>query len=113
MIRFELGVAITLAVSAFGSLVLFYLAREKVGKVRLPVHVDESEDVIHRHDPFDVTTLEDITDGYPIDADAFWASVRCIEMAGSANIVSIDRCDEENLLSCSYLSPCWLSTMSF
>lgn len=79
MIRFELGVAITLAVSAGCSLILFYLTREKDGKVQLPTHVDESEDVVNGHDPFEVTTLEDIIDGYPIDADAFWASVRVLK----------------------------------
>jgi hypothetical protein len=79
MIRFELGVAITLAVSAGCSLILFYLTREKDGKVQLPTHVDESEDVVNGHDPFEVTTLEDIIDGYPIDADAFWVSVRVLK----------------------------------
>jgi hypothetical protein len=79
MIRFELGVAITLAVSAGCSLISFYLTREKDGKVQLPTHVDESEDVVNGHDPFEVTTLEDIIDGYPIDADAFWASVRVLK----------------------------------
>ena len=76
MIQFELQVAIALAITAFASLIVFYLTRAKDGKIQLPTHVEESENVLHGHDPFDVTTLEDIIDGYPIDPDAFWASVR-------------------------------------
>jgi len=93
MIRFEFGVAITLAVSACGSLVVFYLTRQKEGKVQLPIHVDESEDVLHGHDPFDVTTREDIIDGYPINPDAFWASVRCGQSGSteSADFMFVDR----------------------
>lgn len=74
MLRFELGVAITLAASTCCSLIVFYLTRDKEGKVQLPTHVNESSNV--GHDPFDVTTPEDIIDGYPIDADAFWALMR-------------------------------------
>ena len=80
MVRFELGVAVALAVSAGGSLLVFYVTREKTGKVQLPTHANESEDVFHWHDPFDIATPEDIIDGYPINADAFWASVRRVEM---------------------------------
>jgi hypothetical protein len=80
MIRFELEIAITLAVGAVGSLFVFYLTREKEGKLRLPINVDESEDFLHGHDPFDVTTPEDVIDGYPIDPDAFWTSVSCVEL---------------------------------
>jgi hypothetical protein len=80
MVRFELAVAITLASSACVSLIVFYLTRDQEGKVQLPTHVDESEHVLYGHDPFDVTTPEDIIDGYPIDADAFWASVCRVEL---------------------------------
>ena len=79
MVRFELGVALTLATSACGSLLVFYLTREKEGKLQLPTRADEVEDELHGHDPFDIVTPEDFIDGYPINADAFWASVRRVE----------------------------------
>jgi hypothetical protein len=80
MVRFELAVAVTLASSACVSLLVFYLTRDKEGKVQLPTHIDESEHIRHGHDPFDVTTLDDAIDGYPIDSDAFWALVRRFEL---------------------------------
>lgn len=75
---FQLEVAITLAVSAFCSFVVFYLSQEKEGNIQLPTNVeaDSAEDFDrHEPDPFDVTTPEDLVDGYPIDGEAFWARV--------------------------------------
>ena len=76
MSRFELHVSLTLAASALASLLVFYSTRQKEGKIRLPTHVDESEDALRGHDPFEVTTAVDALDGYPIDPDAFWNRVR-------------------------------------
>jgi hypothetical protein len=111
MVRFERGVAITLAVSACGSLLIFYLTREKEGKVQLPTHVDESEHVLHGHDPFDITTPEDLIDGYPINADAFWALVRRVEMVALrwSSLIpcsSIDATKKDSYLAvtCRYIS---------
>lgn len=74
--QYELEVAIALAVAGCGSLIVLYVTRTTLGKIQLPTHFDETEDsILHIHDPFDVTTFEDIIDGYPVDADAFWASV--------------------------------------
>ena len=70
MPRFQLPIAIALVVSAVISLLTFYLTRAKDGKIQLPV-VDEQNE----HDAFDVTRPEDLTDGYPIDAENFWIRV--------------------------------------
>jgi hypothetical protein len=78
MPRFQLEVALALAVSACGSLTVFYLTRTKEGKVQLPTYIDESEDGLNGNDPFDVTKPEDIIDGYPIEGDAFWTKV-CLD----------------------------------
>ena len=104
---FELYVATALAFSAFCSLTDLYLTREKRGKIQLPTHVDdsESEENLYREDDaFNVMTREDVIDGYPIDADAFWASVSRLEMAsrGSGHHMS-DRCERGNVLSRYYL----------
>ena len=76
MPRFELEVSLTLAASALVSLLVFYSTRQKEGKIRLPTHVDESDDASRVHDPFEVTTAVDALDGYPIEPDTFWNRVR-------------------------------------
>jgi hypothetical protein len=76
MPEFQLEVAIALAASACGSLVVFYLTRTKEGKIQLSINVEEPENDQHGHDPFDVTKAGDIDEGYPIEPDAFWESVR-------------------------------------
>ncbi|KAG5650246.1 hypothetical protein H0H81_000167 [Sphagnurus paluster] len=79
MPRFQLEVSTALAISAFGSLIVLYFNRPKEGKIRLPTHgqTPERQDIpTIVHDPFDVTTPEDIIDGYPIEGDAFWAKMK-------------------------------------
>jgi len=76
MPRFELGVSLILAASALVSSLVFYSTHQKEGKIRLSTHVDESEDALRGHDPFEVTTAVDALDGYPIEPDAFWNRVR-------------------------------------
>jgi hypothetical protein len=73
MLKFQLEVAIALTVGAAASLVVFYFTRPKEGKIKLPTHTDDQE---HEHDPFDVTTPEDVVEGYPLQEEAFWAQVR-------------------------------------
>lgn len=74
MPRFQLPAAGILASSVFASLITFYLTRSREGKIQLPTSVDGSEEDLGP-DPFDVTTPEDIIDGYPIQAEAFWRRV--------------------------------------
>ena len=74
MPRFQFPIAIALVFCVVASLLVFYLTRTKEGKIKLPVHtpvVDEQNE----RDVFDVTRPEDITDGYPIDAESFWTRV--------------------------------------
>ncbi|EDR07940.1 multidrug resistance-associated ABC transporter [Laccaria bicolor S238N-H82] len=75
MPRFQLPAAGILAGSAFASLITFYLTRSPEGKIQLPTSVDASEEYLGS-DPFDVTTPEDVIDGYPIQAEAFWCRMR-------------------------------------
>ncbi|KAF8955330.1 multidrug resistance-associated ABC transporter [Flammula alnicola] len=75
MPRFQLPIAVVLAVSVLGSSIVFFLTRTTEGKIQLPTHVD-SEDGEPMHDAFDVTRAEDIVDGYPVDAENFWARMR-------------------------------------
>ncbi|KAF8870666.1 hypothetical protein BD779DRAFT_1680931 [Infundibulicybe gibba] len=42
----------------------------------LPLHLDDTTGPLFAGDPFDVTTPEDIIDGYPTEAEAFWAQMR-------------------------------------
>ena len=72
MPRFQLPIAIALVVSAVISLLTFYLTRTKEGQIQLPTAVVDEQG---ERDVFDVTRPEDITDGYPIDAENFWIRV--------------------------------------
>ncbi|RDB27902.1 ATP-dependent bile acid permease [Hypsizygus marmoreus] len=78
MPRFQLEVSIALAVCALGSLLIFYLTRSNEGKIQLPTYLgqDRQLDDVGGHDPFDITTPEDIIDGYPINPDAFWGKMK-------------------------------------
>ena len=99
----ELWVAIAFATSACSSSVVFYFTREQEGKIHLPTH--ESEDAVHGNDPFEVTTPEDIIDGYPIYEDAFWASVRLVTWSSCDTARSyrfVNRCDSEK-----FSPPCY------
>ena len=71
---FQFPVVVTIATSALLSLVLYGLSTSKLGRIALPVTSDSPLE--SRHDPFDVTSPEDIIDGEPIDEEKFWANVR-------------------------------------
>ncbi|KAJ7826783.1 multidrug resistance-associated ABC transporter [Mycena olivaceomarginata] len=84
MPRFQLEIAVALNVSATVSAVLLYLNRSnaKEGKIRLPLHAGSdapqiaSEEMYPDGDPFDVTTSEDLLDGYPLQEEKFWTQMR-------------------------------------
>ncbi|KAJ7349778.1 multidrug resistance-associated ABC transporter [Mycena albidolilacea] len=84
MPRFQLEIAVGLNVSATVSAVLLYLNRSnaKEGKIRLPLHAVSdapqiaSEEMYPDGDPFDVTTSEDLLDGYPLREEKFWTQMR-------------------------------------
>ena len=80
MPAFLLETALVLAVSALVSVLVIALTlggRDE-GKIKLPHYsVDEgSLELEGEYDPFNVTTIDDVVDGYPIDAEAFWVKVR-------------------------------------
>jgi hypothetical protein len=75
MPRFQLPIAVVLIVSTALSFFVFILTRKTEGKIQLPTHANEDEEVL-KHDPFDVTKAEDLADGYPIDEQGFWSRVR-------------------------------------
>ncbi|KAJ7185377.1 multidrug resistance-associated ABC transporter [Mycena filopes] len=70
---YQLEIACSLAITAVCSSLFLYLNRSVEGKIHLPLHSDESEP---GDDAFDVTRPEDVLDGYPIDGDRFWATIR-------------------------------------
>ncbi|KAG6885741.1 hypothetical protein C0993_010568 [Termitomyces sp. T159_Od127] len=78
MPHFQLEVCIALAAAGLGSGGLLYFNRPQEGKIQLPVYtaLEADADETLGHDPFDVTTPEDVVDGFPIDGDAFWAKMR-------------------------------------
>ncbi|VDB91250.1 unnamed protein product [Peniophora sp. CBMAI 1063] len=73
MAPIELPVSIALASLVPVSLVAFYFVKptSAVGEIKLPETADHLE-----HDPFNVTTPEDVEDGQPINEAAFWARIR-------------------------------------
>jgi len=88
MVCFESEISVVLVICVpVSCVVLWFTTRAKEGSVRLPVYVGEEEEEIFTRsadagnagssgdDPFDVTKLEDIIDGYPIDEDGFWKRV--------------------------------------
>lgn len=78
MPRFQFEISVALMVCVVGSGVVAWFVREKKGKIRLPTHTDDEHQTngfVPEADPFNVTTPEDIVDGYPIDIDEFWKQV--------------------------------------
>ncbi|RXW15952.1 hypothetical protein EST38_g9897, partial [Candolleomyces aberdarensis] len=79
MLRFQFEIAIILAASVIASILAFYWAKQQEdAKIRLPTHNDEALDDDHHsgHDPLEVTTPEDVIDGYPLEEEAFWRRMR-------------------------------------
>jgi hypothetical protein len=72
MPRFQLPISIALAISIVISAITSYLRRAKEEKIQLPIAVADEQ---NEHGVFDVTRPEDVTDGYPIDAESFWIRV--------------------------------------
>ncbi|KAH7910130.1 hypothetical protein BJ138DRAFT_1127138 [Hygrophoropsis aurantiaca] len=82
MPAFQLPVTVALAAVAVGSFLTLLLTRPKDGKIKLPTHPESELEV--NHDPFDLTTTDDVIDGYPIDEDAFWIKARLWKLLTSA-----------------------------
>ena len=82
---YQLETSITLLIAAAVSAAIFALApsSSKEGAIKLPVSQqeglladnDSEPELEGEEDPFDVTTTEDWTDGYPVDEDRFWTRV--------------------------------------
>ncbi|KAF9007916.1 ATP-binding cassette transporter [Cyathus striatus] len=89
MPRFQLEIAVALAVCSTASLLLFCFNNPKEGKIQLPTHADADEDELRGPDPFDVTQPEDVIDGYIIDEDKFWSRMRRTKIFMSILIGSI------------------------
>ncbi|KAF7308067.1 Multidrug resistance-associated ABC transporter protein [Mycena kentingensis (nom. inval.)] len=73
MPQYELEIAAGLDSLALASIVLTFLARRKEGRIRLSVTALDASPAL---DPFDVTTEEDLVEGYPIDEALFWENTR-------------------------------------
>ncbi|KAH9169799.1 ATP-binding cassette transporter [Lactarius sanguifluus] len=71
---FQLPVAVTLAGTGLLSIVFRGLSASERGKIALPITLDSPLE--SQHDPFDVTSPEDIIDGEPIDEASFWANTK-------------------------------------
>lgn len=76
MPSYQLPVAVALATSALLSLVVRGLSASRRGKIALPVTADSPLEP--QHDPFDVTSPEDVIDGEPVDESSFWLNVRSL-----------------------------------
>jgi hypothetical protein len=84
MPRYQLAIAIVLAVSAACSAALFFwLSPPSGGKIELPTSNDSDDEfepeLAGESDPFAVTKPEDFIDGTPIDEDKFWVEVSLME----------------------------------
>jgi hypothetical protein len=73
---YQLPVAVALATSALLSLAVRGLSASRRGKIALPVTSDGP--LQPQHDPFDVTSPEDVIDGEPVDETSFWLKVRSL-----------------------------------
>ena len=72
MAQYQLHIAASLAACAAFSASVFALAKPVDNKVKLPEAVQDAT----AKDPFDVTKLEDVVNGEPIDEERFWSRVR-------------------------------------
>src|SRR5882762_1145420 len=90
MIQLQLGLAICLTASAAFSGVLLYLNRTKDAEISLPTHAgadDEANETVTYGDPFDVIKPDDLSEGQPIDEQAFWFRVRSSALFMFSNVL--------------------------
>ncbi|GBE87301.1 ATP-dependent bile acid permease [Sparassis crispa] len=87
MWQYQLEVAIVLASTAVCSLVVFLLSRLREGKIQLPESI--GTDVALRNDPFDVTELEDLIDGIPVDEARFWSQMLLRKLIMTVTLVVV------------------------
>lgn len=72
----ELVVAIILSASTLFSFALLWLTQPKHGQLKLPIQSHEQDITFSDdHDPFDVVKPMDLSNGDPIDEQAFWHAV--------------------------------------
>ncbi|KAF8583290.1 P-loop containing nucleoside triphosphate hydrolase protein [Ramaria rubella] len=98
MPRYQLLIAIVLAVAAICSAAFFFwLSPPSGNKIQLPISYDSEDEfepeLAGEDDPFSVTKPEDFIDGTPIDEDKFWAKTRAkklILVTLSAAILVLD-----------------------
>jgi hypothetical protein len=85
MPEYQLPVAIALAATTAVSAVAYTVSHgNDEGNIKLVEEAADSD-----HDPFAVTTPEDVIDGEPLGLPAFWASVRTC--SGITNVSLIVR----------------------
>ncbi len=88
----NLNLSLALLVAASISAVFVFIYRSSDGAIKLPVHRDDISDTSSEPelqgepDPFNVTSPQDWSDGYPINEDLFWANVStpCYFFPGSS-----------------------------
>ena len=73
MPHYQIEVSILLAISAACSLLTFTVSPSKEGQISLH---DDGYEHGTQPDPFDITKPEDVIDGYPLDEQVFWITVR-------------------------------------
>ncbi|KAH8986254.1 ATP-binding cassette transporter [Lactarius hatsudake] len=72
----QLLIAIVLAGISLLSFAFRGLSASERGKIALPLTLDGPLALESRHDPFDVTSPEDIIDGEPVDEASFWVNTK-------------------------------------
>jgi hypothetical protein len=88
MIQLQLGLAICLTASAAFSGFLLYLNRTKDAEISLPTGADdEANETVTYGDPFDVVKPDDLSEGQPIDEQAFWFRVRSSALFMFSNVL--------------------------
>ncbi|KAH9043928.1 ATP-binding cassette transporter [Lactarius pseudohatsudake] len=72
----QLLIAVVLAGIGLLSFAFRGLSASERGKIALPLTLDGPLALESRHDPFDVTSPEDIIDGEPVDEASFWVNTK-------------------------------------
>ncbi|KAH9169608.1 hypothetical protein EDB89DRAFT_1854300 [Lactarius sanguifluus] len=72
----QLLIAVVLAGIGLLSFAFRGLSALERGKIALPLTLDGPLALESRHDPFDVTSPEDIIDGEPVDEASFWVNTK-------------------------------------
>lgn len=100
MAGYQLPISITLSTLAGTSAFLLLLNGSSEGKIQLPA--DLVEDTYG--DPLDVTSAEDLLDGYPIDESKFWAQVGTIRRSIEPKLTVFEQMRSRKLFVCVLLT---------